>query len=149
MEIKSKGNGLKYFEITVPKRIANLDTWCDKDHVMFLAIGRLLEKYVDDEEGGIKGLEEELQYGKDTLADPECLEWDRDYWTGHNPRVEEIIKLYKWWKAWPDWVKRIEDKYLHNAPKDCLKWCDWEEKIFRLEDQFMKRVIDIRGCLWT
>ena len=75
-------------------------------------------------------------------------EWSAD----HNACKNEFVKLYKLAKAWVKYKERIEDEYLMKdwigGEAHCGIWGVYEEKLTQLEDQFMRRLIDIRGGLW-
>jgi hypothetical protein len=77
---------------------------------------------------------------------------DWDYSEDHAYCRDEFMKLYKWAKAWPAYEHRIENQYLGENWKGGGIWTIWivyENKIIDLQDQFMKRLIDIRMGLWT
>lgn len=146
MRIKKK-NGKRFVKIEIPKRVAKLDKWCDKDYLIFFVVGMLFEKYVDGEEGGLHEIYDRIKYAKDEIQNAE-LEWDRDYWSVALPHLEEIVNLYKFWKALPKFRKRIEKETLKMSA-DTYYYLYWDDKLTQLEDQFMRRVIDIRRILWT
>ena len=146
MKIKTKNNGKKYFEILVPKRVAKLDCWCDKDRLVFIATMTIFEKYVVDELGGIKGLEERIEFLKEEIETDDEMFVDCDcMWLEH---YIEVKKLYKFWKSWAKFVDKIQNLYLFKD-NDGDMWFYWEEKLTQLEDQMMLRVINIRDGMWT
>lgn len=78
------------------------------------------------------------------------IDWDWD--EGQSKCRDEFMKLYRFAKAWPKYQHRIEMLYLNN------EWCGggiydiwfvYEDKLLQLQDQFMRRLIDIRMGLWT
>jgi hypothetical protein len=78
---------------------------------------------------------------------------DRINWEFHEESAadrDEFMKLYRWAKAWPKYVHRIENTYLVDAWSFTGTWSLWsvyENKMLLLEDQFMRRMIDVRYCL--
>jgi len=147
MNIKTDSRGQKYIKIKIPKRVGKFTDWCDVDHLMFLSIGMLFEEYVVGEIGGLDSLMENLECAKKQLKNKELHEWDYAYYEHDVPLQEEILKLYKMWLAFPKYVKKLEKEFLMEDEGNL--WHYYEELIHQLEDQFMRRVIDIRLTLWT
>jgi len=147
MQIKKRKED-KYFELVIPKRLGEFNQWCDKDHLMFISIGVLLENYINDEEDGIEQYKQRLADNILELEDPNTKEIWKNYNRGYIPIMKEIIKLYNFWIALPGHQSRIEDKFLISND-DCYYWEYWEDKLRALEDQFIDRTIKIRGYLWT
>jgi hypothetical protein len=80
----------------------------------------------------------------------ELIDWDWD--EDHSKCRDEFMKLYKWAKAWPKYIHRLEDLYLCEDWKGGGVWSMWtvyENKIIDLQYQFMMRLISIRMGLWT
>lgn len=80
----------------------------------------------------------------------EIINWD---WSKEHAECrDEFMKLYKFAKAWPKFQNRIEQQYLTtdwDGGKTWTLWFIYEDKLTQLEDQFMRRLIDIRMGLWT
>ena len=110
----------------------NFPTYSDVPETMFDIMCSLIIDFVEKE-------------------DPlKLIDWDCS--DDHAKCRDEFVKLYKWAKAWPQYMYHIEEQYLNNEWKGGGvndMWFVYEDKITQLQDQFMKRLIDIRMGLWT
>jgi len=111
----------------------NCPVYSDVPESMFSIMAALIIDYVE---------------GEDPLN---IIDWD---WSeDHANARDEFMKLYKFAKACVKYQQKIEDQYLmvdwFGGEKHCGIWGVYEEKINNLQDQFMRRMIDIRMTLWT
>jgi len=130
----------------------NKGQWCDKVELMLYGMMGMIVDFVEGEE---------------------CFErivWDDD--PLHKHAAEEIRAIYGWWKHYPEREKEISDKLTewHDAKFAGCKdnWLDrlntkdtpevkqmfddlqaLEEKLHEEEQEYLKRIVDIRAFLWT
>ncbi len=86
--------------------------------------------------------------GEDPIG---IINWD---WSEDQSKCrDEFMKLYKFAKAWPKYENKINDMYLFpdwvGGELNGGIWGVYEEKLTQLQDQFMRRMIDVRMGLWT
>jgi hypothetical protein len=109
----------------------------DTDYRMFLAVMKLVEEYVINEEG--------IYYVE---ADQEN-EMLKDSAKQQNKRTKKINDLYVDFKV----TYPLMQKHLHELLMD--DDCDgdvyfaYEEAVTKYEDQLMRRAINLRGSMWT
>jgi len=124
MKIK-KRKQTQYVEIDITN--TGITDWCDKDHMIFTLIMKMVEMYVEEE-------------------DPfDILDWEWD--DAHREAKKELQSIYRFWKHYHGFIKRIEDKYLEVDTFDLYD--HYEQLIQDLEYQFMIRAINVRGFMWT
>ncbi len=144
----------------------------DVDYLMLHGCFSLLCRYVEDEQGGVEKLtkwSENLMTAPDKNA-PEGLHESQ----GENE--SEAVKLYLWWKRTKPADQAEYDRMVHHLYSDKWvtytnddghrvfgprrKWTDediamrssmhaLDDKMKRDEQEMLKRLIDIRGGLWT
>lgn len=106
-----------------PSNILHINTlseeWCDKDGVLLHACFQLLTDFVEQETEFIP------EFGNDSYTD-----WESDEKLRYAKK--EMLELYHWWKAY--------QQQEHGLPT-------WEDD--ELENQMLKRLIDIRWAMWT
>ena len=127
--MKIKGIKTRRLEFDVSDVFDAQQKWCDKDHLIFVTMMKLNEKFVEDE------------------INADLIDWTWDEL--HQHAHDEFMAVYKFWKCYDKYVKRIEYQYLYDALIPRWLWFAMEDKIHQLEDQMMRRLIDVRGAMWT
>jgi len=95
--------------------------WCDVDHLMLYALFALLCRFVDREDG-LEMLE--CQYMSEHAASENREERKKTY--------DEVKALHEWW---------LERRKTRGGL--------WPNPQYEKDSEMMKRLIDIRACLWT
>lgn len=95
------------------------DGWCDKDHIMLHACFQLLSDFVE----------------KEMLPMDKHLDWNGTEET--KKARKEIEELYAWWQEYKKAVH--ERSYTFKEDHDN----------YQLENEMLKRLIDVRVYLWT
>ena len=95
-------------------------TWCDRDHFLLFASFKILEDFVEKEEGHFYDdvYKLYLEDGDEEYAWQMEMEWD------------EIRMLYYWWKE----RKQDDDFWLEN---------------YEVDNRMLHRLISLRHNLWT
>lgn len=109
--------------------------WIDADLQLLYSVMAIMENFIieQDTPKRLIWLKEELQ------KDPECKEFN---WNESIKFCEELLAIQKWWRI--DRPKDIELS-LEGPPYDF----GYDERIRNKDDEMMKKIIDIRGRMWT
>ncbi len=109
--------------------------WCDADHKMLLALMKITEDFIveQDTESRLIWLKEEL--AKDT----ECKE---NSWKESIIFCEDLLSIQSWWRS----IRPMEYEKSFSGPEFGLKY---DEYLRENDNAVMKKLIDMRHRMWT
>ena len=117
--------------------------WLDSDTKMLLAIMKIMEDFIieQDTANRLVWLKEESEK---TKSDPQNYDYSDDI-----KRCKDLLAIQKWWR-----VERAENwKVLYDKCGDKSighkNYFEMENELVKEDDDVMKKLIDMRGSLWT
>lgn len=122
LDIRNKENDYRY-------------GWIDADQQLLYATMAIMESFIieQDTPRRLIWLKEEL------IKDPECKEFN---WHDSIKFCEDILSIQNWWR-----IERPKNTELSfSGPEYGL---EFDEKCRKDDDDMMKKLIDIRGRMWT
>jgi hypothetical protein len=125
--MKIKGRKIRRLELDVSHVFDKDQKWCDKDHLLFVTMMILNERFVEDE------------------VKANIVSWDHD--SGHRVAYSEFMAVYKFWKAYKSCQDKVDEQLLVKGGSGMYEL--YEDKLNQLEDQMMHRLIKVRGSMWT
>jgi hypothetical protein len=114
--------------------------WRDSDTQMLLALMKIMENFIveQDTENRIIWLKEELKNNTDDNG----YRWEEDI-----KRCEELLAIQKWWRV--DRQKKHDEFHDKDTYGDYKDYFEREEQLNKEDDEMMKKLIDMRGGMWT
>lgn len=139
----------------------------DEDHLLYEAVFLCLDKYIRNSTGWPNGagkygnMEEYKKFSEELLEEPD-KNAPEGLQSGQGKRQLTYLEIWEWWKFKRPARKAAKDKELmaiFGRPKDSkdppitkerYEAFRAEERAIEIEeDEMIKRLIDIRGGLWT
>lgn len=118
--------------------------WIDADFQMLLAMMRIMENFVielDPKNRLIFLQAEKLRKDVD--------EWGIQSLENDIKRCEDLLSIQKWWRIdRPNNFKQLYDKIGTTLTDYEVSFAE-EERLYAEDDEMMKKLIDMRGSMWT
>lgn len=116
--------------------------WRDADTQMLLALMKIMENFIIEQDtvNHIVWLKEE------SAKDPDNKEFG---WNESIKFCEDLLDIQKWWRVGRVENWKILDKKCSDKSIDHVNYFDAEAKLIKEDDEMMKKLIDMRGRMWT
>jgi hypothetical protein len=124
-------------------------SWIDTDERILYAVMDLVEWFVENDmypNWTPEEFEEQIKYEKEELirmGEPNDPYGQLEGLKRQYEIDQKILKVYNWWKKYPEREKEIENCQLGD------KYFDLVEKLENEEDEMLKLAIEVRGAMWS
>lgn len=115
--------------------------WIDADSQMLLAMMKIMENFIIEQDT----VNRLIWLKEEEVKDPDLKDFN---WHDSIKFCEDLLEIQKWWR-----VDRAKNHELleeqHGKISDYLAYFAAEEKLIKEDDNMMKKLIDMRGRMWT
>jgi len=139
--------------------------WIDTDYRMLYGVMALVEWFVENDMDKITEEDYHKELERMNKEDPDGLKnMFIDHWKEQYKTNQEILKIYKWWKDYPNREKEIDialsrwyendGKYIFDNenksdPKYRQELDELRDKLDREEQEMLKKAVELRRNMWS